>query len=64
METKIDILEALGSGSIYDYIAKYYNGLSKEELKDLCLELIYILRQDGTSTSFDEVAESLEDLWN
>jgi hypothetical protein len=44
MTTKnlIEIISALNNDDLYDYIASNYYKMSKEELKNLLLEYIYI----------------------
>lgn len=40
---KEKILRALNEGNLYSVIARNYNQMSKDELKDLCLEIYSVL---------------------
>lgn len=54
------IIEVLRTkGSIYDLVANHYWEMSKEELKDLLLEFIYVTDE----SNYDDVADELVDRW-
>ena len=53
--------EGKDTPSSYDFIANNYYTMSKEELKDIILELDYALSRDS---SYEDVAQELKDRWN
>ena len=55
------LLEALNSDRLYDYIANHYWEMSKEELKDVLLEVIYSCQK---RSDIDSISESLEERWD
>ena len=52
---KEEILKACKDGTLYDFIANNYWNMSKEELKDVCLEAIYLAGNDK------EIGENLKE---
>lgn len=64
-------IEALENSNGYDFIAKNYWEFSKEELKDIILELDYAIHCTDTNGSFDcardvyvSASEELQERWN
>ena len=55
------LLEALNSDRLYDYIANHYWEMTKEELKDVLLEVIYSCQK---RSDIDSISESLEERWD
>lgn len=41
-----EIIQAIKKGKIYDYIANNFYKISKEDLRDLILEIIYMIYYD------------------
>lgn len=41
-----EIIQAIKKGKLYDYIANNFYKISKEDLKDLILEIIYMIYYD------------------
>ena len=62
---KKDLLAALKEGEGYDYIADHYWEMSKEDLKDVALELIWLIQDEmGDKVSaFDPAIDELKDRW-
>ena len=54
---KKELLKACKDGTLYDFIANNYWQMTNDELKDVCLEAIYIANND------EEIANGLEDRW-
>ena len=54
------LLEALNSDRLYDYIANHYWEMTKEELKDVLLEVIYSCQK---RSDIDSISVSLEERW-
>ena len=52
---KEEILKACKDGTLYDFIANNYWKMSKEELKDVCLEAVYLADND------EEIGKELEE---
>lgn len=52
-----EILEACKQNKLYDYIANNYWKMTKEELKDVCLEAIY------TADNDEEIGDNLNSRW-
>lgn len=52
---KEEILKACKDGTLYDFIANNYWKMSKEELKTVCLEAIYLADND------EEIGKELEE---
>lgn len=59
---KEKILQAIKEDTLYDCVANNYYQMSKEELKDLVLELAYHIYKNGT-TMYDAIWEDLIDRW-
>lgn len=53
--------EGKDTPSSYDFIANNYYTMTKDELKDIILELDYALSRDS---SYEDVAQELKDRWN
>lgn len=53
--------EGKNTPSSYDFIANNYYTMTKDELKDIILELDYALSWDS---SYEDVAEELKDRWS
>lgn len=53
--------EGKDSPSSYDFIANNYYNMTKDELKDIILELDYALSRNN---SYEDVAQELKDRWN
>lgn len=58
MENK-EILEGLKKAS-YDFIANNYYKLSKEQLKDILLEYIYVTDTEAEEEAIENLAERME----
>ena len=43
---KQEIIQAIKKGKLYDYIANNFYKISKEDLRDLILEIIYMIYYD------------------
>ena len=56
-----ELLKALNSDRLYDYIANHYWEMTKEELKDVLLEVIYACQKPS---DIDNISESLEERWD
>ena len=41
-----EIIQKIKKGKLYDYIANNFNKISKEDLRDLILEIIYMIYYD------------------
>lgn len=41
-----EIIQAIKKGNLYDYIANNFYKISKEDLRDLILEIIYMIYYD------------------
>ena len=54
------LLEALNSDRLYDYIANHYWEMTKEDLKDVLIEVIYSCQKPS---DIDSISESLEERW-
>ena len=64
-------LNALSDNTAYDYIANHYTQFTKEELKDVILELLYPLVKYGSNLAMVdrektrlEIKEELEEGWD
>ncbi len=55
-ENEKKFLKALKNGNGYDFIANNYFTFTKEELKDIILELLF-------NTNIDETIEELKQRW-
>ena len=56
-------LEALDEEKEYDFIASFYNDISKYDLRTILLEYIYATHQSESNEQItDEVRENLEDM--
>lgn len=60
MELK-KVLDAIKQDLLYDFVARHYNELTKEELKDLVLELSYALYVHKLSDNV--ILEELTERW-
>ena len=56
-------IEALKNGKGYDFIANHYYEFTKEELKDIALELAYGIYKNMPASEVLEIAEELEERW-
>lgn len=54
---KDELLKACEENKLYDFIANNYWKMTNEELKDVCLEAIYIAEDDK------QIGENLKDRW-
>lgn len=63
-----DLLKALEEGHLYDYVASHYYEMPKEDLKDVCLELIWSLGEthgkDGEKKALLAAKIELVDRWD
>ena len=66
-----DFLNALSDNTAYDYIANHYTQFTKDELKDVILELLYPLVKDGPNMAMVDrektrlgIKEELEGRWD
>lgn len=64
-------IEALEDGKGYDFIANNYWEFSKEELKDIILELTYAIKQTDSRGEWDSswdvmlsASEELQERWS
>ena len=64
-------LNALSDNTAYDYIANHYTQFTKDELKDVILELLYPLVKDGSNLAMVDrektrlgIKEELEERWD
>lgn len=64
-------LNALSDNTAYDYIANHYYDFTKDELKDVILELLYPLVKDGSNLAMVDrektrlgIKEELEGRWD
>lgn len=64
-------LNALSDNTAYDYIANHYTQFTKDELKDVILELLFPLVKDGTNLAMVDrektrlgIKEELEGRWD
>ena len=55
-----ELLQAIRENLGYDYIARNYYKFTKEELKDILLECLYVINDTDTLAS---VVEDIEDRW-
>ena len=58
---KKEVLKACKDNNLYAFIASNYWNMSKEELKDICLELDYALYKNGHKD--DVIVDDLKDRW-
>ena len=58
---KDEIMKAIEEDRLYDFIANNYYKMSKEELKDVLLEVIWNCNEDGLMNL--SIANSLSERW-
>lgn len=58
---KDEIMKAIEENRLYDLIASDYYKMSKEELKDVLLEVIWNCNEDGSMNL--SIANSLSERW-
>ena len=54
------LVKAIEEGCLYDYVANHYWEMTKEELKDVLIEVIYSCQKPS---DIDSISESLEERW-
>lgn len=54
-------ITAIRENKGYDFIANHYYEFTKDELKDIILECLYVLDIDDI---LDNIADELEERWN
>ena len=58
---KDEVMKAIQENRLYDFIANHYWEMSKEELKDILLEVIWNCNEDGVMNL--SIASSLSERW-
>ncbi len=58
---KDEVMKAIEENRLYDFIANNYYRMSKEELKDVLLEVIWNCNEDGIMNL--SIANSLSERW-
>lgn len=56
-----EFIEALHTGRLYDFVAEHYWEMTKEELKELVLNLEWVATTDLTNSEVEEFYKSLEE---
>ena len=70
MEKRNEIIQAMKDNHLYDYVANNYYNFSKEELRDIILELDYLLfvhdikERDAVPHMFDRWPELYKSLYH
>ena len=56
-------IKALEEDKAYDYISNYYNNYTKEELKDIILELLYGIYTNDTDymQTYSNIVEEIKE---
>lgn len=59
--------QAIREHRLYDYVANHYYEASKEDLKDLCLEILYLaterLSEEDEEVFSESLLNELDDRW-
>lgn len=60
-----EVIKAIRNDEGYDYIANNYTRFTKEELKDIILECLYVIDDNVLLSDYllNNVANELEDRW-
>jgi hypothetical protein len=57
--TKKEIIKGIKDLGLYDFMARNYYQLSKDELKTIALECVYLLKDSDTKEIIKELKERL-----
>lgn len=60
MNFRFEFVKALKENRAYNFITNHYWKMSRDTLKDICLEMLHQIDQAYTR---EELIENLEDLW-
>lgn len=59
-----EIIEGIKEKGMFDFISQNYHLLSKEDLKDICMEMDYACYEELDKSDYKKVKEETIDLLN